>query len=448
MQLKELIRKKREGGKHTPEELAAIVNGYVAGEVKDYQLAAWLMAVYFKRLDEEELSELTRLMWRSGNTISRSQSDAYWVDKHSTGGVGDKTSMILVPLVNAVCDRVLGKGKVKIPMISGRGLGHSGGTLDKLESIPGFSPHLSPENVLRLLEKNGSVMMGQSATIAPADGLIYALRDATATVECVDLIVASILSKKLSENINGLVIDVKCGSGAFMESTERARELANGLVKQAGRMNVEAVAILTLMDEPLGWSAGNFIEMEECADFLSNVSAEPGLREVTLTLAGWMISLASRKQISVGEARAECETELTHSRGIQNFREMLTAQGGDWEAFERLRATWRNELLKFPVTATQEGYLHQIGARDFGVLIGALGGGRDTKESKIDPFVGVEFRKKVGDRIEVGQEIGTVFYRRDSDFPVIKEAVGRAIQIERGPVTKKPWVLECLQGDT
>ncbi len=450
MQFKELIQKKRDGGKHTSEELAFLIEQVTAGKVPDYQIAAWLMAVFFRRMQDEELSDFVRFMWHSGKTLPRSHRNDYWVDKHSTGGVGDKTSIILVPLVASVCDRLFGERSVKIPMISGRGLGHLGGTIDKLESVSGFQVNLSMQEASSHLEKNGYVMMGQTLEVAPADRLIYAMRDVTATVECVDLIVASILSKKLSENLDGLVIDLKFGSGAFMPTIEKGRELARALVTQAGRQKVDTIALLTEMNEPLGLAAGHFIEMEECADFVSHsqnqvaYQRDSGLTEVTLALASAMISLASRNKISVSDAKAECEKELTSDRVAFRFRQMLESQGGDWGVFMRTRGQWRKEMETYPIRALDSGFVKAVDARACAFLIGALGGGRSKKDSAIDPLVGMEFSRKVGDRVEKGEVIGTVFYRKTTPQITIVEGLANAVSISESAVTRRSLILETL----
>ena len=288
MQIKELIRKKRDGGVTEPAEIDALVSGYLRGEIKDYQMTAWLMAVYFRGLSDEETSALTRCMWKSGSSFPRKHRDDFWIDKHSTGGVGDKTSLILVPLVIAVAHRLFGKGKLRIPMVSGRGLAHTAGTLDKLEAVPGFNSSITVDRALRLLDENDFFMMGQTPELAPADRLIYALRDVTGTVENLSLIVASIMSKKCAESLDGLIFDVKTGTGAFMPTIESAREMAGTLLSVSKAQGLEAVALISRMDEPLGFKVGHHLEVEECADFLSG-RRDKGLNEVTIRLASWMI---------------------------------------------------------------------------------------------------------------------------------------------------------------
>ena len=315
MTVTELIETKRDGKELYPKMIEKLVGDFVAGNIKDYHMAAWLMAVYLRGLSTSELVSLTSAMWKSGASLSRPHRLDYWVDKHSTGGVGDKTSLILVPWVISTARRIFGRGSLRIPMISGRGLGHSGGTLDKLDSVPGFRSQISLENATELLENNDYFMIGQTETLVPADRLLYALRDVTATVDCPPLIVASILSKKLAENLDGLVIDVKFGSGAFMRTYAEGKSLAKRLLEIANHWHLDSVALLTRMNEPLGYKVGNFIEMEECVDFLAGSVREEGLFEVTLNLAKWMLHLGSRKKISLELAEEELRQELEGSRG-------------------------------------------------------------------------------------------------------------------------------------
>jgi len=444
MHVTELIRKKREGLEFEPEELKNLVKGFLAGTVRDYQISAWLMAVYFKGLTPRETELLTELMWHSGSTLPRGHRNDYWIDKHSTGGVGDKTSLIMVPLVSCVCRRLLGRGQVKIPMVSGRALGHSGGTLDKLESVPGFRSALSLNESLNLLQKNGFFMMGQTDEIAPLDRILYALRDATSTVENLSLIVSSIMSKKLSENLDGIIFDVKFGSGAFTLSREDACALASALVNVSRRHHLDAVALISRMDEPLGSKVGNHLEIEECADFLRGNVREEGLAEVVLSLSSQMVSLASRRKIPVAEAYNECLRELEVRDVFDTFKRMFTAQGGDWDAFERNERRLRSELKTFSYPSPQTGYISGINARWMGVLLNELGGGRATKEEVIDSRVGMEFLKKVGDSIREGEEIVRVYYKNVVQQEMIESAMRNAVSISRETVEKSPWIVECL----
>lgn len=447
MLAKELIQKKRNGETLSPEELKFLIHGYVEGEIADYQMAAFLMAVYFKGMESPELSEWTRLMWQSGRTFPRPNREDYWIDKHSTGGVGDKTSLLLVPIVAAVCERVLGHHAVRLPMVSGRGLGHTGGTLDKLESVPGFSPSLSIEQAADLLENQGFIMMGQTEDMAPADRLLYALRDVTGTVESRPLIVSSIMSKKLSENLNGIVFDVKVGRGAFMKSESDARALADGLIETARSQGVDAVAVLTRMEEPLGMKVGHLLEVEECADFLDGHTREPGLLDVTRNLAGWMIHLASRRKISVDDAKNEVEIELAGQRPLELFKKMFASQGGQWSGFERVRERLSQETQLTTWSAPDDGWVHRVDAETIGKLVGRLGGGRQSKEDKIDPLVGARVLKKVGDYVYKGDPVIEILSRDTVSSESIQDELNRAIEINSAAVNRTPWVIAVRDGE-
>jgi pyrimidine-nucleoside phosphorylase len=440
MQMRDIIRKKRDGEENTPQELAFIIDGLLKGQIPEYQLAAWLMAVYFNGLKPRELSDWTHLMWKSGSTLERFDRNDVWVDKHSVGGVGDKTSIILVPLVTAVCEKLYGKGTVKIPMISGRGLGHSGGTLDKLESVPGFSPHLSSSRALELLNQNGFFMAGQTEEICPADRMVYALRDVTETVDSIPLIVSSIMSKKLSENLDGLVIDLKCGEGAFMQEPKKARALGKKLLEVAKAQKISAVAVMTRMDEPLGYKVGNRLEMEECADFLSKKIQEPGLKQVVLELAAHMVYLGGRKKQGLRKCREACEAVLASDEPYEIFKKMFRYQGGDWGFFRDKDRS----LMVLDWVSSKSGFVGKIPAKQIGLLLNELGGGRHRKEDIIDLHVGFEFQKKVGDAVKKGDCLVKVFYRKSAERKIIVSALERAITITTKKVPKKKWIMEIL----
>ncbi|MBI4405044.1 MAG: thymidine phosphorylase [Deltaproteobacteria bacterium] len=445
MQAKELIRKKREGLEHNPKELATLVDTFLKGELKDYQMAAWLMAVFFKGLSAAEMHTLLQLMWKSGSTLPRRHRNDYWIDKHSTGGQGDKTSIILVPLVTAVLRRLFGPHCARIPMVSGRGLGRTGGTLDKLESVPGFRTDLTLDEAMALLENNDFFMMAQTADFVPADRLLYSLRDATATVDSIPLMACSILSKKLAENVDGLVLDAKLGCGAHLANPEDGRKVARLLVDLARGAGVDTVAIFSRMDEPLGYKVGNHLELEECADFLSGTRRERGLREVVLNLAGLMVMLASRRKLSLQEAIVECEKELEECVCMDVFRQMFESQGGNWHLFEQNRGILRSEMKFYVAKSPYPGYLQSINASEVGQLINELGGGRNAKEDSIDPFVGIEFERKVGDRIEKGQSIATVYYRKLEQEKLIEHRLTNAFTISSSAIAQSPWVLGMVE---
>lgn len=445
MQFKELIREKREGRSLDRASLESLLGSYLKGEVPDYQMAALLMAIFFRGMSWEETSYLTEIMWKSGETFPRRHRNDFWIDKHSTGGVGDKTSLLLVPLVTAVCRRLFGEGSVRVPMVSGRGLGHTGGTLDKLEAVPGFSTGLSVPRALELLERHGYFMMGQTPELAPLDRLLYALRDSTSTVESIPLIVSSIMSKKLSENLDGLVFDVKVGSGAFMKTESLARELIGGLCEVGRRQGVRSTAVLTSMDEPLGWTAGNALEVEECWSYLRGEAREAGLHEVTLALGAAMVSLAGRGKLSLGDAKGECAAELETAGPAKLFAEMFEHQGGDWKAFIDGRESARAGLLRFEAKAGRSGYVAKLDALALGVLVGDLGGGRSRKEDVVDPEVGLRCLKKVGAAVQEGETIAVVYYRSPAQEKTIANAWAAATELSAAPVTPGAWVKEVIQ---
>ncbi len=441
MQVSEIIAKKRDGKELCLEELDTLITGYLSGEIKDYQMSAWLMAVYFKGMTENELSNWTRLMWKSGQSFPRRNKTEFWIDKHSTGGVGDKPSLILVPLVHRLCEKLIGPGLVKIPMISGRGLGHSGGTLDKLDSVPGFTSQIEMNEALDLISNNGFFMLGQTDKIAPADKMIYALRDVTATVESNPLIVSSIMSKKLAESPDGIVFDVKTGSGAFMTSVEKAELLASLLVSAAKKEKVDAVALITKMDEPLGWKVGNALEIEECAEFIQG-NQEKGMQEVVFELASQMVSLASRRTLSSEEVKKHCSEVCKEPETFAVFKKMFEYQSGNWDLFVEQSKAERKRLLQYEFKATQDGTLESLEAKSFGLLLIALGGGRLKKEDKIDYHVGFEFIKKCGDSVKKGDTIVKVFHRKDGEKPLIQEKISQAVKIGNSRPVQQDWVVK------
>ncbi|MFM8269637.1 MAG: thymidine phosphorylase, partial [Pseudomonadota bacterium] len=361
----EIISKKKRGEEHSIEELCWFLDSFLKGEVTDYQMTAWLMAVCFQGMTPKERTEWTRLMWKSGESLPRSERDSYWIDKHSTGGVGDKTSLILVPVVMAASEKLSGEQKVKLPMVSGRGLGHTGGTLDKLESVSGFSPIQSVNEALRLLDKNGFFMIGQTDQIAPADRRIYALRDATATVDSIPLIVSSILCKKLAESLDGIVFDVKMGRGAFMKTPESARELAKALVSTSKMQNLNAVAVISSMDEPNGTAIGNFVEVEECWDFLEG-KQENGLKALVVELGTWMIYLAGREKHSFEKCREMIERESSSSRSRELFKKMFESQGGQWSDFVTARNSIPPNYRRLSLPSPESGFVSQCDALGIG----------------------------------------------------------------------------------
>ena len=444
MTAREFILKKRSGQAHDARELKTFLDGFLSGEVKDYQVAAWLMAVYFKGMTPEETRDWTRLMWKSGRSIPRATRHDFWIDKHSTGGVGDKTSLVLVPWIATLCRRLFGEGAVRLPMVSGRGLGHTGGTLDKLEAVPGFSPRIPFEKATELLNTQGHFMMGQTDDMAPADRVLYSLRDVTGTVESLPLIVSSILSKKLSESLDGLVLDVKSGAGAFMKTQAEAQALARGLIDVARGERVETVAVLTSMEEPLGWKVGHQLEVEECADFLKGDKPERGLWDVTFELAAWMVKLASRGKLSLENAKNELQVELKSGRPHAEFRRMFGAQGGKYGAFEENRARLPEKYKRIECKARSNGWISSIDAGATGLFVTGLGGGRMRKEDQIDFRVGVEFAKKCGDEVKAGDTVAWVICppAKEKDAAVW---IDRAVQVSAARPADRRWILGVME---
>lgn len=441
---KSFIAHKRDGHTHSATELKLWLDKFLAQEVTDYQMAAWLMAVYFKGMEGQELSTWTELMMKSGTHFARESGDGYFVDKHSTGGVGDKPSVILVPLVASIAARLWGKGKLRIPMMSGRGLGHSGGTLDKLDAIPGFITRLNYADAMKIFRDHDFVMMGQTADLVPADRRIYSLRDVTATVESLPLIVSSILSKKLAESLNGLVLDVKFGPGAFMKTEAQARELAKKLVEVAGLRGVETVAWLTRMSEPLGYAVGNALEIQECIDYLTGERREKGLTEVTNVLAATMLELGSNEELDFAAALAEVETELKGDSPYRYFEKMVTAQGGRLAEFQAEHARFRDEYETLEFKASAAGFVKEVRASRLGPLSLLLGAGRESQDAQIDPWAGIRLEKKVGDKVTKGEVLCRLFYKRRLDTTALQAQLSESFEISDAAVTPPAWCVERI----
>jgi len=419
MRIVDLIRKKRDAGELTREEIQFLVGGYTRGEVPDYQVSAWLMAVVLKGMTRAELAALTEAMLHSGQVLDLSTLPGKKVDKHSTGGVGDKTSLIIAPVVAAT--------GLKVPMISGRGLGHTGGTLDKLESIPGFNVNLSLDEFRRVLAECGCALIGQTAEIAPADKSLYALRDVTGTVESPNLICASIMSKKLAEGIDALVLDVKTGSGAFMKRHEDAVHLAQLMVETGVRMGKRVVALITDMDQPLGRYVGNVLEVEECIYVLRG-EVRNDLYELCLELSAWMFLLGER--CNAIEAGKQLAAEMIASgRALDKFREIVRLQGGDPATVDDPRRLPRARNTR-DVLSPATGYVTSIACEQIGVASCVLGGGREKKEDTIDPAVGLILHKKVGDRVTAGERICTIHYNSDARLDEARRLVELSYRID------------------
>ena len=403
MRAVDLIRKKRDSGEHSREEIAWLITAYTKGEVPDYQMAAWLMAAWIRGLSGAETAALTETMLHSGEVVNHSDLPMKKVDKHSTGGIGDKTSLILAPIVAA--------GGLAVPMISGRGLGHTGGTLDKLEAIPGFNTALSLADFRRVLKECGMSLIGQTSEIAPADKKIYALRDVTSTVESIGLICASIMSKKLAEGIDALVLDVKTGSGAFMAKEEDAIHLAEIMVDTARRMDKKCVALLTDMDQPLGRMAGHSNEVIESIDVLKG-GGPADLRDLSIELSAWMFFLGERTP-SVEEGRVLAKEMIASGKALERFCRCIHLQGGDPRIIED-PSLMPSAKFQAHVTSPKSGYLAATHNRDFGIALALLEGGRAKKEDRIDPGVGLEFHRRIGDRVTAGEKLVTIQYNSEA----------------------------------
>ena len=429
------IRKKRDAQEHTREEIEQLVAGYTRGQIPDYQIAAWLMAVVLKGMTRGETAALTEAMLRSGQVLDLSSLPGVKVDKHSTGGVGDKTSLVLAPVAAA--------GGLLVPMISGRGLGHTGGTLDKLEAIPGFNVNLALPEFLRVLGQCGCAMIGQTAEIAPADKKLYALRDVTATVESPYLICASIMSKKLAEGIDALVLDVKTGSGAFMKKQEDAAFLAELMVETGQRMGKKLVALLTDMDQPLGRKVGNALEVEECVEVLRGQGPDD-LRRLCLELCGWMFHLGG--SASVEEGKKLAAEIIASGRGLEKFRDMVKLQGGDARVVDD-PGRLPQAKQKTDVLSPREGFVTAIECEQVGIASMLLGGGREKKEDSIDPAVGLVLHKKAGDRVARGEPLCTIHYNAEARVGAARQMLETGYQIaEHAPGSVRPLVHGLICG--
>ncbi len=430
----DVIRKKRDGHELSRSEIDRIVSGYTSGEIPDYQVSAWLMAALLRGLSPSETSALTDAMLHSGQVLDLSEFSVPKIDKHSTGGVGDKTSLVLAAVGAA--------GGLVVPMISGRGLGHTGGTLDKLESIPGFQVGLSITRFREVLRACGCCMIGQTAEIAPADRLLYSLRDVTGTVESPYLICASIMSKKLAEGIDGLVLDVKTGSGAFMKTEEDSAFLAGLMVQTGKRMGKKVVALITDMDQPLGLRIGNSLEVEEVLDVLRGKGPED-LRELCRELAAWMLYLGGRSS-TIAEAKDLSEYLIQSGQALEKFRQMVALQGGDAGVIDDPGRLPRAKYAADVVSA-RAGYVSAIQCEAIGSACVVLGGGREKKEDSVDPAVGIILHKKVADRVAVGEPFCTVMYNSESRAAQAKSLLTQSYEISDSPPAAKKLIRRLIQ---
>lgn len=438
MRAVDIIRKKRDAGELTREEINFLIQGATHNSIPDYQLAAFLMAVVWRGMSPAEVAALTEAMLHSGEVVDFSGLRGSKVDKHSTGGVGDKTSLVIAPIVAAASRE---DARVYVPMISGRGLGHTGGTLDKLESIPGFRVNLSLHEFRAVLETCGCALIGQTPEIAPADKKLYALRDVTATVESPALICGSIMSKKLAEGIDALVLDVKTGSGAFMKSQSDAENLATILVETGKRMDKKVVALITDMEQPLGRKVGNALEVEECLDVLRG-EGPADLRELCLELSAWMFVLGERTK-TVADGRALAAEMIASGRARDTFREVIRLQGGDAKVVDDTERLPRARHQSH-VAAAASGYVTGIHCEQVGIASMMLGGGREKKEDSVDPAVGLVIEKKIGDAVEAGEPLCAVHYNLEARLAQATELLKDSFVIGPQPPAPMPLVRKII----
>ncbi|MBZ5625088.1 MAG: thymidine phosphorylase [Acidobacteriia bacterium] len=433
MRTVDLIQRKRDGEELAPEEIEFLVEGYTNGDIPDYQMSSFLMAVYFSGMSDREVSRLTECMLRSGDTVDLSDIPGVKVDKHSTGGVGDKTSFIVAPLAAAA--------GVVVPMMSGRALGHTGGTLDKLESIPGFRTDLSAEEFHKQLSELGLCFIGQTEHLAPADRKLYALRDVTATVESIPLISSSIMSKKLAEGVDALVLDVKVGSGAFMKKQVEARRLAQTMVGIGRRMDKKVQALITDMNQPLGYAVGNALEIMEASQTLQN-AGPTDLTKLSIELAARMIYLG-KKAASLDDARRLAEKHLVEGSGYRKFKQVVTAQGGNAQALDKFELL-PNATGMREITSPRGGYVSSIDAEDIGVASNMIGAGRDKKEDSIDPAVGIILEVKTGEKVDAGSVLCRLYYTKEDRVDEAADMVEDAFSLSPQKPEERELILEVV----
>ena len=419
MRMYDLIVKKKSGESLTEEEITYIVNGFTKGEIPDYQMSAFLMAVCLKGMNKAETIALTMAMAHSGDMLDLSEIEGIKVDKHSTGGVGDKTSLVLSPMVAAL--------GVPVAKMSGRGLGHTGGTIDKLESFPGFSTAISTQQFIENVNRMKMAIVGQTANLAPADKKIYALRDVTATVDNISLIASSIMSKKIASGADVIVLDVKTGSGAFMKTLEDSIALAEAMVEIGNGVGRETYAVITDMNQPLGRAVGNSIEVAEAIQTL-NGNGPKDLLEVSLTLGSYML-LGAKKAGSVEEARKLLQQTILDCSALNKLGEFVHAQGGDNSAVYNTKL-FPKASIREEVTADRDGYISKIITDEVGMTSLVLGGGRETKESIIDLSVGIYIHKKLGDKVNTGESLATLYGNNAEKVKAAKERFRKAYTIE------------------
>ncbi|GAB3052495.1 pyrimidine-nucleoside phosphorylase [Virgibacillus ainsalahensis] len=432
MRMYDIIEKKRDGNTLTREEIQFFIDGYTKNEIPDYQVSALMMAIYFQDMTEDERADLTTAMVESGDQIDLSAITGIKVDKHSTGGVGDTTTLILAPLVASL--------GVPVAKMSGRGLGHTGGTIDKLESVPGFHVEISNEEFINLVNKNKAAVIGQSGNLTPADKKLYSLRDVTATVNSIPLIASSIMSKKIASGADAIVLDVKTGAGAFMKELDDSRELAHAMVSIGNRVGRNTMAVISDMSQPLGFAIGNALEVKEAIETLQGKGPRD-LTELCVTLGSQMAVLAGNTE-SIEEARTRLTENMANGKAFEQFKSFLTAQGGDpsvADSPEKLpQARYKIEL-----PAKQSGTVSKIIADDVGTAAMMLGAGRATKESEIDLSVGIVLHKKIGDAVKEGESLLTI-HANQNNIEAVKEKLYDSIEISSSKVDAPQLIYDTI----
>ncbi|WP_251555413.1 pyrimidine-nucleoside phosphorylase [Neobacillus muris] len=432
MRMVDLIEKKRDGHELTTEEINFIIKGYTEGSIPDYQVSALTMAIIFRGMSEQERADLTMAMVESGDQIDLSQINGIKVDKHSTGGVGDTTTLVLGPLVASV--------GVPVAKMSGRGLGHTGGTIDKLESVKGFHVELDNNKFIELVNKNKLAVIGQSGNLTPADKKLYALRDVTGTVESIPLIASSIMSKKIAAGADAIVLDVKTGAGAFMKTLEDSRELAKAMVRIGRNVGRKTMAVISDMSQPLGYAIGNALEVKEAIDTLKGEGPED-LTELCLTLGSYMVLLAE-KATTLKEARVLLENAIKDGSALEKLKVFLSSQGGDASVVEDPSKLPQAQYT-FELEAKQDGYVSEITANEVGTAAMLLGAGRATKDSVIDLAVGLVLRKKIGDQVKQGESLVTI-YSNFEDVSEVRKKLYEHIKISASKVEQPILIHEAI----
>ncbi len=432
MRMIDIIEKKRDGHSLTKEEIDFAVQGYTKGDIPDYQMSALAMAIFYQDMTPEERVHLTMAMVESGDQIDLSDIDGIKVDKHSTGGVGDTTTLILAPLVASI--------GVPVAKMSGRGLGHTGGTIDKLESIKGFQVEMDSKTFNELVNKNKIAVVGQSGNLTPADKKLYGLRDVTATVDSIPLIASSIMSKKIASGADAIVLDVKTGSGAFMKDLDSVKELAKAMVEIGNGAGRKTIAVISDMNQPLGFAIGNALEVKEAIDTLKGKGPKD-LEELCLTLGSRMVCLGGKAE-TVEEAREKLVDAMESGKAIETFKTFVAAQGGDPSIIDQPEKL-PTAAHTFEVEAKQDGYISEIIANEIGIAASLLGAGRVTKESQIDLAVGLVLNKKVGDQVRKGDSLVTIYSNREDVAEVIGK-IYESYSISSEPVDSNPLVYDVI----